>query len=91
MNVTNTIPKSQALIKSNPKLAVRYENSKTGLFKFKSKLNKYLNYVCLGEFDGGGGGDDAIAEELGNERQQAVFLWDFAVAERTQCTAKINP
>lgn len=51
----------------------------------------YIDDTCLGEFDGGGGGDDAIAEELGNERKQAVFLWDFAMAERTQCTAKINP
>jgi hypothetical protein len=47
--------------------------------------------TCLGEFDGGGSGDDAIAEELGNERQQAVFVWDVAVAERPQSTAEINP
>lgn len=49
-------------------------NKRNACGKCKEKLKKTVNDKCLGEFDGGGSRDDGVAEEFGNEREQAVLL-----------------
>ena len=45
----------------------------------------------LREFDGGGSGDDAIAEQLRDERKKTVFLRQLAVAQRSERAAEVHP
>lgn len=63
--------------------------------KFKKKKEgrgkKSLEITSLGEFDGGGSGDEDIAKELGDERKQAVLFRKVAIAERSERTAEIDP
>ena len=45
----------------------------------------------LREFDGGGSGDDAVAEELRDERKKTIFLRELAVAQRFERTVEVHP
>lgn len=45
----------------------------------------------LRELDGGGGGDDGVAEQLGGEREQAVLLRDLGVRERREDAPEVDP
>lgn len=62
-------------------------NKRNACGKCKEKLKKTVNDKCLGEFDGGGSRDDGVAEEFGNEREQAILLRELAVAERSNGAA----
>ena len=48
------------------------------------------NGTNLRELDGGGGGHDAVAEELGDEREQAFFLRDLGVRQRREDAAEVH-
>lgn len=45
----------------------------------------------LRDFDGGGGGDYAIAEKFRYERKQTILVRELAIEERSECAAEINP
>ena len=45
----------------------------------------------LGELDGGGSSDDGVAEELGDEREQAFLVGEASMAERSHRTAHVDP
>lgn len=45
---------------------------------------------CLRKFDGGGSGDDEIAEELRYQGEQAVFLRKLAMSKRSERTSEID-
>ena len=59
--------------------------------KVVEKIEMMGEVEDLREFDGGGSGDDGVAEEFGNEREQAILVREVAVAKRSQRTTQINP
>lgn len=59
--------------------------------KKKNERKKLEVETNLREFDGGGSGDEDIAEELGDEGKQAVLFRKVAMAERSESTAEIDP
>lgn len=45
----------------------------------------------LWELNGGGGGDDTVAEDLGHQRQQAILVGNFPLPEGLERAAEIHP
>lgn len=76
--------------------AIRQSNGVTNYFELKrdntktSDTSMLQNFYYLREFDGGGSGDDGVAEKLGNKGQQAIFVGEVAVAEGPQGAAEID-
>ena len=77
-----------------------WESSKSAIQKINIIENEIENFRNrnrnrdlwnLGEFDGGGSGDDGVAEEFGNEREQAILVREVAMAKRLHGAAHINP
>ena len=44
----------------------------------------------LGELDGGGCGDDGVAEQLGDEREEAALVGDLGVAQRREDAPEVH-
>lgn len=63
-----------------------------GLYETKIRVRKSEGHSQpdLGHFDGGGGGDDAVAEDLGDEGKQAILLRELPRSQRPDHAPKVD-
>lgn len=92
----NPTPQEQAISFKHLDCGINQTETQSNTKNQRLRKTKWREYESegnkrnLGELDGGGGGDDGVANELGDEGEQAITRGEGLVGERSEKAAQVD-